>query len=697
MKSLFRLLPLVCLLAVGLRCPAQPYDRYLIVEADADPQDSKWAEYLRGQLNRRSDQAGLLCETPDAHTLEVVVDLDSSMPEDYALIPSGNSLILRSKDDASMLWTLYQFLSWAASLDGRIQAADLPPALLDMRQAIAGTFPFRYRGIYSPTNNDPDFMAINATHNVDYDWGLWGHNLRKVTADTANENLYAWHDGKRDRRQFCFSSDQLFRSIEAYILENYGDGSRPRTSSRFCIMPDDNAIVCLCDKCRQAGNSKKNATPAVTQMLTRLAKRFPAHLFFTTSYLSTEEAPATRMPQNTGVIISAIDLPLSARPLDGNGPERLFAEKIRRWETVTDHIYVWDYMRNFDDYLTPFPILGILQNRLAFFQKIGVSGVFYNGSGYDYASFDDLQTFAIAAMLTTEMVDLQELIRNYLNHYYPESGELLCDYYWGLERRIALNGSSLDYYGGIEAAIKAYLNPQEFETFRVHLDALSKTVDGEERARLNKLLTALNFTALELMRTPLGTPYDTTKAEELIHNLKGHNAFPEMANYKESEGSIADYLNYWLQYGFRKETPSGMTRRIAAFHRSPERPGDLAPLSDCRYGFPNDYHTAWYTIDCEEIRTELQFDHACTVIIEGGFLYAPKWRMALPSLFSATRNGDECHKVSLDEIHPEPYSRVCPRVELAVSAGDSLRISIKPSGLPGSTTACDEIEIYEKK
>ena len=36
-------------------------------------------------------------------------------------------------------------------------------------------------------------------------------------------------------------------------------------------------------------------------------------------------------------------------------------------------------MRNFDDYLTPFPLLYTLKERLAFFEKNGVAGVFYNG------------------------------------------------------------------------------------------------------------------------------------------------------------------------------------------------------------------------------------------------------------------------------------------------------------------------------
>ncbi|MCO6026583.1 hypothetical protein NG821_12180, partial [Prevotella cerevisiae] len=44
------------------------------------------------------------------------------------------------------------------------------------RAANAG---FEYGSIYSPTCT-PDFQKANGVGNIDYDWGLWGHNLGKA-------------------------------------------------------------------------------------------------------------------------------------------------------------------------------------------------------------------------------------------------------------------------------------------------------------------------------------------------------------------------------------------------------------------------------------------------------------------------------------------------------------------------------------
>ena len=162
-----------------------------------------------------------------------------------------------------------------------------------------------------------------------------------------------------DHRQFCFSSEDLYTRLVAYILDNYGDGTVKNGpnkgqvhGSRFCIMPDDNNIVCQCEKCRQAGNTAQSATSAVVKLMQKVAERFPNHRFFTTSYLTTKNPPSMRMPENTGVLISAIDFPLSYG-FESTSQAADFAAKIKKWRAVTPNIYVWDYMRNFDDYLTP--------------------------------------------------------------------------------------------------------------------------------------------------------------------------------------------------------------------------------------------------------------------------------------------------------------------------------------------------------
>ena len=84
-------------------------------------------------------------------------------------------------------------------------------------------------------------------------------------------------------------------------------------------------------------------------LLKKIAQRFPNHLFYTTAYRTTENPPSSPMPTNSGVIISAIHMPLAADGFNAGDAAEKFEKKIDKWKSITPHIYVWDYMRNFDD------------------------------------------------------------------------------------------------------------------------------------------------------------------------------------------------------------------------------------------------------------------------------------------------------------------------------------------------------------
>ena len=169
---------------------------------------------------------------------------------------------------------------------------------------------FDYQSIYSPHGLNLDHTGVIGLNNFDDSWGIWGHNLRKVLGKEA-EKVYATIHGKTDDSQLCFSSEDMYRQIESYIVNNFGE----KGNSRFVIAPDDAPYACTCATCTALGNTEKNATPAVTELIIRLSQRFPKHFFFTTSYLTTQQVTDKQLPANTGVIVSAIDYPL--RRTDG--------------------------------------------------------------------------------------------------------------------------------------------------------------------------------------------------------------------------------------------------------------------------------------------------------------------------------------------------------------------------------------------
>lgn len=399
---------------------------------------------------------------------------------------------------------------------------------------------FQLRSIYSPTNALEEIRGQYATQHVDYDWDLWGHNLRKIVGRDAPRSVYATVADTLCRAQFCFSSEKLYSMVEAYILDQYGEGTA-EYSARICIMPQDNRLACTCRRCVMAGNGVGNATPAVTRMLSRLARRFPRHQFFTSSYHSTRAVPQQPLPENVGVFVSAIDLQLRYDFSRAKGYDT-FVNTVKQWRGKTRTLYVWDYERNYEDYLSPFPCLYAMQARLKLYRELGVDGVFVNGSGDEYSSFDDMQTVVLAQLLQNPDLDIDAAVSDFYDRNYPETAALISDYYLGLEHRTLQTNHLLPLYGSMEEMCESYLDAEEFTQWRKALDRASKDCRGEERSRLNYLLTALSFTQLQLLKTH-AIPHDAQLEEDMREVLSGHRELKGMEYYSETYLKIDDYLN----------------------------------------------------------------------------------------------------------------------------------------------------------
>lgn len=399
--------------------------------------------------------------------------------------------------------------------------------------------PFEFRGIYSPTNALESIRDFYGTHHVDYDWGLWGHNLHKVLGDNPDNKVLATIDGKKDKDQYCFSSDLMYDKLVEYIIDNFGDGEMPGSSTRISIMPRDNKKSCTCKKCEAAGNTKTNATPAVTNMMCKLAERFPKHQFFTSAYHSTRSAPKDKLPSNVGVIISAIDLPMRVSFSENQG-YRTFVNMVKEWKEKTDLIYIWDYSRNYSDYLSPFPFLKVMQRRFQLYDRLGVKGIFLNGSGDDYSAFDDMQTCILCKMMYDLALNVDAEVQKFYNENYPETGKLIADYYLKLERKVDESNHIIPLYGSMEEEVESYLNVKIFEEFRNRLENAAKNVSGEEKEKLDYLLTAFSFTQLQIMA--MKKENNPQLKAELIERLKGHKDLKGMMNYGETDADIDSYI-----------------------------------------------------------------------------------------------------------------------------------------------------------
>lgn len=443
------------------------------------------------------------------------------------------------------------------------------------------TSKFEYREIYLPEHGSSEYVALGL-NNLDNEWGIWGHNLRQVLPHEPSNTIWAKIKGSTEKDQFCFSSPKLYEYICDFIIDNYGENG----NTRFAILPNDNDLVCMCASCVALGNKAKDTSPALMALINRLAERFPSHTFFTSNYRTTKSAPKESLPPNTGVLISAINYPLSVHETNG---EKKFIDQLKKWDGKVGKIYVWDYVNNFDDYFTPYPIFSAFQRRLKIYTDNGVDGIFFNGSGTDFSTFSRLKTHVLHAMMNNPEGDWKKILRQKAKEFYPETGDLIADFMIEQETYVSATGKELPLYQGISAALATYLPADEFIKFHEALTKRLPSLSGDERDDITRLVQALELTRLEIMRQRNDFKGYTTH----LDNLSRLDTDTDVHVYSETCWPIKTYIA-----DYRKVAPmvdrsnENLLLGIPLVSISQLDPDytDLSYLTDGHLGMPSNYH-----------------------------------------------------------------------------------------------------------
>jgi hypothetical protein len=554
-----------------------------------------------------------------------------------------------------------------------------------------GKSPFEYKEAYLPENINPTASAAEGMNNVDYDWGLWGHHLSKAIGKDAPENDYALVDGQRDHDQYCFSSEDTYKRICNYILDNFGDGTQEQC--RFAIFPEDNELACTCKTCRDAGNTKGNATPAMTLLINRLASRFPKHLFFTSSYLSTATIPTVKLAANAGVIISAMDFPITPGRSDIS---KSFDNKLNSWKAVSDRIYIWDYINNFDNYFSPFPILNAFSSRLQYYESKGVKGVFLNGSGNSYSSFSGLYWYVLNRLMDNPSADIHKLTSEYFRKDFPTSGKVLQSYIESVESNAVSKNKKLNIYGGITDELRTFLNAEEFFKFYDSLGGLITKTKGSERLQLEKLRHSLSFTSLEILRQRNSA--DRTYEMSLLKELGKCSSYKDMVSYNESGNTVSEYIEGWKKYILPIHINNLLKGcRLHQITEQDEDYTDTKTLTDNAFGLPSDYHCGWYV---SSLTDTVKFELPIALLkkakkMECSFLDCPKRHYSVPSSVYLSIDGKiaaEFKSLPLDGA--EKYSRVSIGGEVSLANANKAELVFVKNISAGKLIGCDEISFY---
>src|SRR5690606_14434532 len=252
---------------------------------------------------------------------------------------------------------------------------------------------------------------------------------------------------------------------------------------------------------------------------------------------------------------------------------------------------------NFDDYLTPLPILYSLQKRLIFFKRIGIKGVFLNGSGYDYSSFEDVKTYVAARLLQDIESDVDVLVTHFFKKFYGNAAPLLTNYYLQTEKDFTKTERTIDIYGGMKENVASYLDRNKFLSF---YEDLEKTEDSPDR--IKQLEIAMNFTRLQLAYIDPMRDFRLLKKKYLkpssnlriiLSKLEEHRYFDSIIVYRDAEGILCHFVCIFSEKIFYSDVTNYLFIQLLYVKRMEADTG-IEILTDGLPGFDEEYHQGWF-------------------------------------------------------------------------------------------------------
>ena len=428
--------------------------------------------------------------------------------EGYLLQADGKNIIIAGGSGQGLIYGVYTFLSRYA---GCAKISNVPVVIHSSGNI---TVPaslhdeskpqFEYREVYYPANLEKDFLRWNKMQQFEELWGLWGHSYNKlVPARTYfhdHPEYYALVKGKRQPTQLCLSNNDVYRIVVADLRKRMADNP---DAVYWSVSPNDDNGYCECDKCKPVDDAQGSPSGSLIKFVNRVAAEFPDKKITTLAYGYTHKAPYNLAPAgNVYVFLSDIDA-YRDKPLPIAGSAGAFCNDLKAWGALTPHIFVWDYITQFTNYLAPFPNFSTLQPNMQYLKENGVKGVFAQGSGDTYSEFAELRAYLEAQLLNDDKADVKKLTAAFLSDFYgAKAGAGIGQYIEALEQKMKESGRKLDIYGNPVLEWNSYLSPDNIDLYSGMLDKAEAQAEGnaQYQERVMRARLPLDYTVLQQAR-----------------------------------------------------------------------------------------------------------------------------------------------------------------------------------------------------
>ena len=328
----------------------------------------------------------------------------------------------------------------------------------------------------------------------------------------AHPEYYALRGDKRLPTQLCLTNEKVLEIVKdsvSALFERYPE------ASVISVSQDDNQQYCQCENCSKIDEEEGSPSGTMIYFVNKVAAAFPDKTISTLAYQHTRKPPKTRPAENVLITLCSIECNRSA-PIVEKCVD--FANDLKGWGDLTDHIRIWDYTTQFTNFLAPFPNIHTLQPNIQLFRDNNAKWVFEQHS-HNPSELFELRSYITAKLLWQPDLNFDDLVTEFTNGYYQEAGVYVKKYVDQIHAKIKEDPDFfLFLYGDPSEAFSSYLSPELLREYTQLFDEAEKAVSDKAEIvdRVKMARMGVDYAILEAFRKSASEYYSL-----IVKNDKG--------------------------------------------------------------------------------------------------------------------------------------------------------------------------------
>lgn len=540
-------------------------ERVIVVSPNVDSVTHRAATELAGYLGRITKATFSIAT--DSKAPAIVVKQDANLKHEAFSIGTQGRNIVIAGSGRGVLFGVYALLE---KLGARLYAAGelyLPnePILVYLAS---------YAELWTPTieHRDPHYRATNDQLYVDWhrlshdatgalpSWGLFVHTFDRLCPAKqyleSHPEYYSLRDGRRIPSQLCLSNPEVLEVVCEHLTAEI---AKNPAAKYWSVSSNDNHNYCQCEKCQVANDVDGSPTGSVIQFVNKVADRFPDKVISTLAYQYSRAAPkVTRPRENVNIMFCSIECNRSL-PIEEDSTSASFVRDMRDWAAISDNIFLWDYIIQFRNLVSPFPNFSTLEPNIRFFVRNNVKMLFEQGNREVGGEFSALRSYVMSKLMNYPDSTAREFMEEFCNGYYGAAGQYVLEYIDALHGAMAASGERLSIFGDPRAPVGSWLSPTQMAVYQSTFDNAEDAVKDNAQLlrRVRIARQPLYYAELEQARAE---PYGERGIYEV--DSEGHPA-----------SARAEYIEK-LQMFIARCEDEGVTR-LAEWHTTPSEYLDM--------------------------------------------------------------------------------------------------------------------------